>query len=84
MISAIKVGRHCCAMPLLSADINKYQLFRLSKMFDNLVIWLDPDKRQHSIKLGHRALSFFKDVKIVYFDGDPKDATNDQIKEKLK
>lgn len=84
MVSAIKVSRQECCMPLLSSDINKYQLFRLSKMFDNIVIWLDPDKRQHAIKLSKRAESFFRGVRIVYSDADPKELTDGQIKELLK
>lgn len=79
LISAIKVGRVCPSMPLFSSDANKYQLFRISKHFDNVIIWLDPDKRHHAIKLGQRAESFFKTVRVIFTEDDPKCYTTKEI-----
>lgn len=84
VVSAIKVGRVKTAFPLLSSDANKYQLYRIHRQFDNIVIWLDPDKKAHSIKLGQRAESFFKSVRIVFSDKDPKDYSTKEIESFLE
>ena len=81
MVSAIKVGRVASAMPLFSSDINKYRLFRVSGNFDNIVVWLDPNKHQHAIALSQRAESFFKKVGVVLSDKDPKCYTTQEIEE---
>lgn len=83
LLSAIKVGRQCPSMPLFGSDITKTQLFRLSRYYENIFIWLDPDKHQHSIKLGQRAELFFKTVTIVFSEKDPKDYSNEEIKKLL-
>lgn len=80
IISAIKVGRQFSAMPLFGSDITKTQLFRLSRYYENICIWLDPDKYQHAIKLGQRAELFFKEVHVVFSEKDPKDFTDEEIK----
>ncbi len=83
-ISAIKVGRQLPALPLWGSDISKTKLFRLSKMFDNLVVWLDPDKKEHSIKLQKRAEIFFAGVSVVYSERDPKSYNEKEIKDFLE
>lgn len=80
LISAIKVGRQYAAMPLFGSDITKTQLFRLSRYYENIAIWLDPDKYQHAIKLGQRAELFFKEVHVVFSEKDPKDFSDEEIK----
>ena len=83
VISSIKVGRVATSMPLFCSDANKYQLHRVSLMFDKVVIWLDPDKRNHAIKLGQRAESFFKTVRVVFTEDDPKCYSTEAIQELL-
>src|SRR3990167_4688890 len=83
VISSIKVGRVVTSMPLFCSDANKYQLHRVSLMFDKVVIWLDPDKRNHAIKLGQRAESFFKTVRVVFTEDDPKCYSTEAIQELL-
>jgi len=79
LISAIKVSRHVSTIPLFSSDANKYQLFKMAHYYKHAIIWLDPDKHQHAIKLKQRAESFFTSVRVVLSDKDPKDYTDKEI-----
>jgi len=83
LISAIKVGRVQLAMPLFSSDANKYQLHHIAQRLDHAIIWLDPDKRNHAIRLGQRAESFFKTVRVMFTEDDPKCYSTKAIQELL-
>ena len=83
LISAIKVGRVQLAMPLFSSDANKYQLHLIAQRLDHAIIWLDPNKRNHAIRLGQRAESFFKTVRVMFTEDDPKCYSTEVIQELL-
>lgn len=83
-VSAIKVGRHAPATPLLGSFLSKQKAIRLSKMFDRLVIWLDMDKTQQAITLSNMYGHLFKDgVTVVATTLDPKECTDKLIRDKL-
>ena len=81
MVSAIKVGRHMAAMPLFTNNLNMKQAVHLSRYYDNVVIWLDPNMREHSLKLARRLDQIIPKVGIVYSDHDPKAHSDKEIQE---
>jgi hypothetical protein len=83
-ISAIRIARNFISMPLYGSEIATYRLRILSNYFTNLVIWLDRDKLKSAIKTRYRALSYFDNVSVIVQDLDPKEYSDEQIKEIVK
>lgn len=84
LVSAIKVSRYACSMPLFTSHINKYQCYRLSKYYRNVILWLDPNMREKSIRLQKVMELFFDNVRIVYSERDPKEHSDREIQENVK
>ena len=80
VLSAIKVGRQIAAMPLFTNNLNSRQAIHLSRYFDHVAIWLDPNMREHSLKLQKRLQLFFKSVRVIYSDYDPKAHSDGDIR----
>ena len=80
MVSAIKVGRQACAMPLFGSMISIERLIALSSRFKRLVVWLDRDKAKYALKARLRASSYFDEVSTIITDKDPKDYSDAQIR----
>ena len=73
LLSAIKVSRICSAMPIFGSKIPLEYARKLSKVYERLVIWLDPDKRQESLKQAFKLESHFRSgVKVIFSKEDPK------------
>lgn len=84
LISAIKVSRVTSAMPLWGSSILSKQCFILSRRFESLTIWLDPDKYNEAIKFSNRAGLFFNEVHVVLSEKDPKEHSDEEIKAYLR
>lgn len=84
VVSAIKVGRVASALPLFTNNLNSKQAIHLARYYEHVVIWLDPNMREHSLKLQRRLELFFKTVRVVYSDYDPKAHSDREIRELLR
>lgn len=82
-ISAIKVSRVMDCAPLLGANLSIHKVRMLSRYYDNLYLWLDNDKIKEMMKFQARYTHFFKSVKIIISDKDPKYYLTEEIKEFL-
>lgn len=78
-VSAIKVGRVCSSVAIHNSVIPHELLMRLSKDYDNLGIWLDPDKQKEMLGESKKAAIYFNNVKVIWTDKDPKDFTTKEI-----
>lgn len=78
-VSQIKVARHCACCCLFGAHLSLHKAIGLSRVFENLILWLDNDKIKEMIKFKERYAHLFKTVKIIISDTDPKEQTDVQI-----
>jgi hypothetical protein len=78
-ISAIKVSRVCDSSELLGSNLSLHKATGLSRLYDNLLIWLDADKLQTAIKFKERYRTLFKNVIVIYSEKDPKEYSTNEI-----
>lgn len=83
-VSAIKVARVAQVMPLWGSTIGPERIRRLSMSFKRLVIWLDKDKAEYSLKTRLKASPYFDEVRSIITDKDPKWYNDLEIKEILQ
>lgn len=80
ILSAIKVGRVYQAAPLWGADMSLAQIQQAATSFDNLGIWLDPDKTVDAVKLAMRTSQYIP-TSVIVSKHDPKVYNEEQITE---
>jgi hypothetical protein len=80
IVSAIKVSRVVDAMPLLGSFLSKEKALSLAKLYNQLTIWLDYDKAKEAVKQAAAYAPFFKEVKTVIAERDPKEYSTDEIR----
>jgi hypothetical protein len=80
-VSAIKVGRHFNAIPILGSFVPLDLILSLVYQQPQLRIWLDRDKALEAIKYSNRARQFIPDCATIITDNDPKDYTDKEITE---
>lgn len=83
IVSAIKVSRHECCMPLWGSNISNERLVKLAKIADKLIIWLDHDKARYSIARRIKAQSLFDEARSIITLCDPKEYTDFEMKNLL-
>jgi len=79
IISAIKVSRVAEVSPIFGSTISNQRLLRISKLYDKITIWLDPDKRTTAIKAAHTAQLFGLETHVILADKKPKDYSIEEI-----
>lgn len=79
VISAIKLSRYKQTSPIFGSVIGTKHWSRLSKFYDDVTIWLDPDKRSASIKEAKIGSMFGIKTHVVFSNKDPKEHTNEEI-----
>lgn len=83
-ISAIKVSRHGVdGIPAFSAAISRSKLGRLSRLYSTLIVWLDSDKYTESKRLSTQAQMAGMSSRVIFTECDPKECSDEQIKELL-
>lgn len=84
ILSSIKVGRVENSIALLGSYVPT-SLTEICNHFDTIILWLDRDKLKSSLKYCQTLQARTgKQVKIVMVDKDPKEYSNDEIKNILK
>jgi hypothetical protein len=78
-VSAIKVSRVVDCCPLFGSHLSMHKVTKLSRYYDNLILWLDQDKTKEMIKFAERYKFLFKNVKIVSTEKDPKEYSTEEI-----
>ncbi len=80
-VSALKVGRHYNAIPILGSYIPLSLILSLVYQQPQLRIWLDRDKAIEAMKYAARARQFIPDCGTIVTEKDPKEYTNKEITE---
>lgn len=83
-VSAIKVSNHLHCMPLFGSHLSTQKMAALSKLYDNLFIWLDQDKFGKALELSQQAALIFKRVHPVRTAEDPKAYFGHEIGTRLR
>ena len=83
ILSAVRVGKHIAAASLLGTKITTAQANELAE-YSNVTLWLDSDKagRKGSYKI-KKTLSLLTNVDSIVTEEDPKELTDERIKELL-
>lgn len=83
-ISALRVSKYLPCMPLFGCVVSLEMLTRLSKRFKTVLVWLDADKLDNARKIGLNANTVGLDSRVIYTTKDPKEYSNDEIKQTLE
>ena len=84
MLSAIKVSRQTSSMPLWGSSIGPGKFGRLQfSRSDNLIFWLDHDKRKESLILATRSRQYGFTSSVLVTEKDPKEYNDKEIAEFL-
>ena len=78
IVSAIKLSRFCTALPLFGTHISIDRWKKLSTIIhkkSQVIIWLDPDMYQTSIKHANVGRQYGMNTEIILSDLDPKEHT---------
>lgn len=85
ILSCIRVGEQMSAVALQGTSVSDTLLAYLTKHYTSFIVWLDNDNRQ--VKLNQaalaRTLSLYGSVRLLKTDRDPKEMTDEQIKQAL-
>jgi Zn ribbon nucleic-acid-binding protein len=80
-ISGIRVGRVTDSIPLFGSSLNGKQARSLSKHYDALFLWLDPDKRSTALKTAmHYGWLFKNGIRVIQSSKDPKEHSDSEIR----
>lgn len=79
MISAIKVGRVACCLPLLGSFCPLVKQRNLMRVSDKLTIWLDYDKAGSSYAMAKYLRTLGYETRTVVTPKDPKECFDDEI-----
>jgi len=71
-LSAIKVARQFDCMPVLSSDLSLTKLKRMSRFYNNFVVWLDGDMYHKAQRICRRLQLLGCEAQAVYTPLDPK------------
>jgi hypothetical protein len=82
-ISAIRVSNYLPVMPLFGCTINLEALITLARQFNTVLVWLDSDKLDNARRIAKNANMVGLEGTVIYTKKDPKEYTNEEIKEKL-
>lgn len=82
IISAIRVSLNSvCSMPLFGSHVSTQTWLRLRQQgYKHTIVWLDKDKQLESIKFAKQGRDLGMDVRSVITEKDPKEYSNEEIK----
>lgn len=84
IISGLKVGHISPTLTLFGSNIKLKRLATLKLLgYNEVIIWLDWDKKEYAIKAAQLAQSIGLQARVIHTKLDPKDYNYEQIKEFL-
>lgn len=79
-ISAIKVGRQACTVPLLGSSLSQKKQLDLYQKSEKLIFWLDYDKVDAAYKYANVCALAGYETRVIVTKDDPKDYDDNEIK----
>lgn len=84
LISAVKVGHISPTLCLFGSNISLKRLATLKLLgYNEVIIWLDWDKKEYAIKASQLAQSIGLQSRVIHTKLDPKDYSTEEIRELL-
>lgn len=84
IVSAIKIGRILPAYPLFGKNLNPNLLMYLSDQYSNLSIYLDYDAFDQMVRMKAKFSAYFRSIRCILTEHDPKYYSTDELWEILK
>jgi hypothetical protein len=72
-LSAIRVSEWMDCMPLFGSHLDKKTAVRLATMYNDIYLWLDPDKAAQAMKFKKEYEAIFDNFHVILSDKDPKE-----------
>ena len=79
IVSSAKIGRQCCAYPLLGTSITKEKLALLACDYKELIVWLDEDKWKEACAIADAAKLLGVNAFARFTPLDPKEYSDAAI-----
>ena len=83
VVSSLRIGATTASMPLLGTSIAKERLTALRSRYTNLLVWLDADKWKEATAIAQQAKLIGFTARAVFTELDPKEYTDEEIKQWL-
>lgn len=83
IVSAIKVSKIRGAIPLFGCKLSSAHLKGLKLLCNEVCVWLDPDKRQDSMKISRILNLIGLNVHVIFSEKDPKEHSYNEIHQLL-
>lgn len=83
-ISAIKCARQCDAMPVLGSHVSLAKLHGISKLYKEIIVWLDSDKYRESRQLSEQARLIGLSSRSTFSKRDPKEYSDEIIRDVIQ
>jgi hypothetical protein len=84
LVSAIKVGRYGCSLPLLGSNIPMTKRAHLRIVSDKLTIWLDYDKRAEAYRYADMMHMLGYQTLVIVTKEDPKEIDDEDLENIVK
>lgn len=78
-VSAIRVSEWMDSMPLFGSHLDKKTAIRLFHLYDEVFLWLDPDKSKQALKFKKEYEALFNNFYVVLSDRDPKEYESNDV-----
>lgn len=86
-VSAIKIARQSCSMPVLGSDLSPTKLKRLASVTEassGIVVWLDGNMFHKAQRIAQRLQMLGIESRAIYTEHDPKEYSDEEIGKLLK
>jgi hypothetical protein len=83
ILSSVRVGRHARTISLLGHGISNEQIKEIAGYGRDIILALDSDVIQKALSYKRKFGFSFRNFSIQYLSKDPKDLTDDEIKEEI-
>jgi len=83
VVSSLRIGATTAAMPLLGTSIAKERLAALKELYSEVVVWLDADKWKEATTIADQAQLIGLKARALFTELDPKEYTDEEIKQWL-
>src|SRR5690606_20440770 len=82
-ISAIRMARYCYVAAILGSNVSHKNMAWIADNFTHIVMCLDPDATIKAVEQKKKYGSLFKSFKVKVLTADPKDMSENQLREEI-
>jgi len=83
ILSAVKLSRYIPTVALLGTNLSYAMVEDLKQGINKIILALDPDAVDKALRYKEKYSLYFKEIVVVHLSKDPKDLSEEEIKEKI-